>query len=414
VPYTGLAPGETIRVTFRVRNTDASLPTSNQGGTLGDYDYTITTTSSVGTSQTRPALELVPVAEVADTAAPVLDGEIGAGEYSAEIDISRLWEGTACETADDCSGTGYVTRSGNALYVAADVTDDVLGTVLELSDCKRHWRTDSLEIAIDPTGTSENTSTTFKAAVLPITAEGSACAARDADNRQGPIGEFPALGGARALAPVNTAPGFDAVSRLKQPYTGYVIETKIPMDVLPDTINPRRLGFNLFIYDSDTQDKTGQTRLGWSTWGGVQGDPYRWGRLQLTGAPVPQVARRAPDLDFEGLSSLESPQSIAQAVRTGVALSGLPAARESTSARLVSATQSDGVVRARVRVQGPGVAHLFAVSRSGSVVAEVNRRLEPGMRTVRMSASRRAARVLLGYDPDTWGTTSSARRVRQG
>jgi hypothetical protein len=195
VPYTGLAPGETIRVTFRVRNTDASLPTSNQGGTLGDYDYTITTTSSGGTSQTRPALELVPVAEVADTAAPVLDGEIGANEYSAEIDISRLWEGTACETAEDCSGTGYVTRSGNALYVAADVTDDVLGTVLELSDCKRHWRTDSLEIAIDPTGTSENTSTTFKAAVLPITAEGSACAARDADNRQGPIGEFPALGG---------------------------------------------------------------------------------------------------------------------------------------------------------------------------------------------------------------------------
>jgi hypothetical protein len=138
------------------------------------------------------------------------------------------------------------------------------------------------------------------------------------------------------------------------------------MDVLPDTINPRRMGFNLFIYDSDTQDKTGQTRLGWSTWGGVQGDPYRWGRLQLTGAPVPQVARRAPDLDFEGLSSLESPQSIAQAVRTGVALSGLPAARESTSARLVSATQSDGVVRARVRVQG---------ARGGSPVRRVEKRL---------------------------------------
>ena len=37
------------------------------------------------------------------------------------------------------------------------------------------------------------------------------------------------------------------------------------------------MGLNIFVYDSDTQDKTGQTRIGWSTWGGVQGDPYRWG-----------------------------------------------------------------------------------------------------------------------------------------
>jgi hypothetical protein len=454
-PYADLAPGETTQVQFLVTNTDESLKTSNEGGVNGDYDYTIVTTSSQGPSRSTPALELVPVASVADTPAPTLDGQVDAGEYSAEIDLSRLWEGTACTDAADCSGTGYVTRSGDSLYVAADVTDESLGTKLTLADCKRHWRTDSLEIAIDPTGRSENTSTTFKAAVLPTTVEGPACAARDADNRQGPIGEFPELdaatvasvnraaqqqrcdGGGRCGCPYcnksvsaaeqdgsgrtleqaaaeNTAPGFDAVSRLKEPYTGYVIETRIPMDVLPDTIDPQQMGFNMFIYDSDTQDKTGQTRLGWSTWGGVQGDPYRWGRVRLTGTAPPSVPRREPDLDFEALSSLESPQSIAQAVRTGVALSGLPEARPRQSATLRSATQTGARVRARVDVRGSGVAHLFVLSRSGAVIGQKTRGLEPGSRgvTIRVDDGRRAARVLLGYDPEGRGTTSSATRVR--
>ena len=51
--------------------------------------------------------------------------------------------------------------------------------------------------------------------------------------------------------------------------------------------DPAHLGLNIFIYDSDTQDKTGQTRIGWSTWGGVQGDPYRWGHATLPGYTPP-------------------------------------------------------------------------------------------------------------------------------
>ncbi|MGH3359771.1 MAG: PIG-L family deacetylase, partial [Nocardioidaceae bacterium] len=39
-PYDQLAAGETTTVEFEVTNTDDSLPTSNQGGTNGDYDYT--------------------------------------------------------------------------------------------------------------------------------------------------------------------------------------------------------------------------------------------------------------------------------------------------------------------------------------------------------------------------------------
>ncbi len=419
-PYAGLAAGATERVEFEVVNTDTTLATSNQGGVNGDYDYTIRTTSDAGSSESAAALELVPTTTLTDTAAPTLDGTIDDGEYDAEIDLSRRWEGSECTDAADCSATGWITRSGDDLYVAVDVTDDVLGTVLDASDCKRHWRVDSLELAIDPTGTSENTSTTFKVAVLPTTTDGVACAARDADNRQGPIGSFREVGGdgTPELHPDNTAPGFDAVSRVKEPYTGYVIETKIPMSALPDTVDPDRLGFNAFVYDSDTQDKSGQTRLGWSTFGGVQGDPYRWGRIELDGAAPPAVPTSEPRLDFPALSSLESPPSIRQAIRTGVALSGHPQAPRKATAEVVKVVPRDGAVRAVVQASGSGTAHLFAMYGS-EVVGERVVDVRPGRSRIRIRTSGNPAwRVLMAFDSDVRGTASSvavvpvARRTR--
>jgi hypothetical protein len=76
-------------------------------------------------------------------------------------------------------------------------------------------------------------------------------------------------------------------SVVSSPYTGYTLEVKIPLDLLPAAVDPARLGLNIFIYDSDTQDKTGQTRLGWSNFNGVQGDPYRWGHATLAGYTPP-------------------------------------------------------------------------------------------------------------------------------
>ncbi len=411
--YADLAAGATRRVGFTVTNDDVTLPTANQGGTNGDYDYTVRTTSDAGSSDSAAALELVPTVTLPDSAAPSLDGEIGAGEYAAELDLGRRWEGSACDDAADCSATGWITRAGDALYVAADVTDDTLGTVLAPSDCKRHWRVDSLELAIDPTGTSENTSTTFKAAILPTTTGGVSCAARDADNRQGPIGTFPLVGGdgSPQRAEGDTAPGFEAISRVKEPYTGYVIEAKIPMSVLPDTIDPDAMGFNAFVYDSDTQDKTGQTRLGWSTFGGVQGDPYRWGQVALDGAAPPPVATSEPLLDFPALDSVESPQSIMQAVRTGVALSGLPQTPRQSSAGVVRAVSVEDAVRAEVRAKGAGTAYLFAMNGSEVVGRQVVD-LERGRSWVRIPTSgHQASRVLMAFDSQVRGTASSMTEV---
>ena len=393
--YSGLAAGDTATVTFTVTNTDATLPTSNVGG---DYNYPIQTTAGAETSTTAAALELVPTTVIgAAPAAPTVDGVVSAGEYAGNsVNLSRVWEGQACASAADCSATGHVTRSGDDFYVAVEMTDDVLGTVLDASDCKRHWRTDSVEIALDPAGTSENTSTTFKALVLPTTSEGEPCYGRDADNHQGP--------GAEA------APTMEVASTVTSPYSGYVVEAKIPAAELPATVDPQHLGLNVFVYDSDTQDKTGQTRIGWSTWGGVQGDPYRWGIATVPGWTPPTVPTAEPVIPTDVLLSVDSPQTIAQSVRNGVPVAGGPAADDGTSAVVTSATTAGSNVTATVDVRGPGEAHLFAVGPDGAILGKVIEQLSAsGPVDISVSGSVPAgSRVLMAYVADSGGTTSSA------
>ncbi|WP_329253231.1 PIG-L family deacetylase [Actinoallomurus sp. NBC_01490] len=349
LPYS-LEAGKTGSVTFTVRNTDASLPTSNQGGDAGDYDYTISTTADGATTDVaKAALELVPQTTIPQaSAAPDVDGKEAAGEYSGpSLNLSRLWEGTACSSAADCSATGKVTWYDDALYVLVQVKDDKQGSALDAADCKRHWRTDSVEIALDPRGDAENTSTTFKTGILPFTSGDGPCFERDADNHQGPGAE--------------TAPGMQVASAVSSPYTGYTVEAKIPLADLPAAVDPSRFALDIFVYDSDTTDKTGQTRIGWSTWGGVQGDPYRWGLATLPGyTPPPGRPTTAPPpvMPQTAALSVNSPQSIIQAASTRVPLAAGPAAP--FAVRLAGRPEvGDGSVTFRLRTGGPGVAYAY-------------------------------------------------------
>ncbi|PZG04079.1 sugar-binding protein [Nonomuraea aridisoli] len=395
-PYRDLAPGAETTVPFTVTNSDPSLKTSNEGG---DYAYTLTVTSGDGTSSSRPALELVPAATVPEAAAaPAVDGREAEGEYAGPaLDLSRLWEGSACSSAADCSGTAKVAWHDDTLFLVVHVRDDVPGTRLDASDCKRHWRTDSVEVAVDPRGSSENTSTTFKAAVLPVTAEGPPCHLRDADNRQGPGEE--------------TAPGMRVASTVSG--GSYVVEMAIPMEVLPGAVDPDRLGLNILVYDSDTQDKTGQTRIGWSTWGGLQGDPYRWGVATLTGYRPPADRPETPPepvIPDTALSSLDSPQSLEQAVRVHVPPTG-PAAGPARTGEAVSATVAGDTVEVRVRAAAPGRAHLFvrdAQGTAGSRVVTVSRR---GTTTVEVPLTRAVgdrATVVAGWQAHDGGGTAAS------
>ena len=352
-PFESIQPGGTGAVSFQVTNIDATLPTSNQGG---DYEFEIVTSAGGVEAVETAALNLVPRTTIPQAAAaPTVDGQGSPGEYSGEpIDLSRLWEGEQPSSPADASGSARLTWSGDALYLLVEVTDDVLGTVLPTSDAKRHWRTDSVEIAIDPRGNSENTSSTYKVGVFPTTVEGAPAAYRDADNRQGPVAE--------------TSPGFEVASLVRQPYTGYTLEVKIPFADLPAAVRPDATGLNVFIYDSDTQDKTGQTRLGWSTWGGVQGDPYRWGKASFQGyTPPPELPTDPiePVIPSEVALSVNSPQSITQAASDGVALAGGPQAIDLIAIRGRPRIVGGDTLIVRLRADGPGTAHVFATDAAG-------------------------------------------------
>jgi LmbE family N-acetylglucosaminyl deacetylase len=304
-PFPNLAPGASATVRFSVRNTDPALPTGQQGG---DYRYSINVPGNTSTA----ALELVPAVTIAQsTGPPTVDAVAGPGEYpGADLDVSPRWEGDDCGSPADCSATAKIAWRDDTLYALVTVTDEVLGTRLATADCKRHWRTDSVELTVDPRGRSENTSTTYKLAVLPTTAEGPPCVFRDADNHQG------------------DAPGVRVAAKITG--TGYVVEVAVPMAELPGAIDPANLGLNVLVYDSDTQDRTGQTRIGWSTWGGVQGDPYRWGRATMDGYVPPAdrpIDPPAPVLPLVALTSVDSPQSIDQSLRLGLAPGAAAAAR---------------------------------------------------------------------------------------
>lgn len=247
------------------------------------------------------------------------------------------------------------------------VTDDVLGTKVVPQDCKRQRRTDSVEIIVDPKGNSADTSTVFKAGIFPITddpANGNPpCWQRDADNRQGP--------GA------TTAPGMTVVSKVTSPYAGYTIEASIPFSVLPDAVDPARMGFNVLVYDSDTQDLSSQSRLGWSTFNGVRADPYRYGLATLPGYTPAQQQPSAPVFPDTSARSVHSPQTIAQSAVDGVAPAAVAKLPEK-ALRLTDQRRVAGGVLVTLRADRAGTAYLYAWNGTTAL----------GDRTVELTAGR--------------------------
>jgi LmbE family N-acetylglucosaminyl deacetylase len=381
--FADLAAGGTDVVTFVVTNTDSTLATANEGGEEGTYPFSITTSVDGATSTQDAGINLVPVASVPmASTAPDVDGQIAEGEYTGEaIDLSRVWEGQPVDSPADGSGTAYVTYTDQGIFIAVQVTDDTLGTVLPESDAKRHWRTDSVEIAIDPLGTAGNTSATFKVGVFPVTEEGGPVAYRDADAHQGPIAE--------------TAPGMEIASTVNEPFDGYVLEVLIPYDALPADLDPANATMNIFIYDSDTQDLTGQARLGWSTWGGVQGDPYRWGKIIFEGpdGATPMASPTASDaavdepiMPLEAAQSIHSPQSIRQSASDGVGLGGNVKIPDGEGVTVTGVSVDGDALTLDITLASAGDLYIAYVV-DGAVVEEIMDRFDAGDVELTLSAA---------------------------
>ncbi len=259
--------GETMMVDFMATVPADMAQTSfaiSASATYGNYNLT-----DEGTFQVVPTLT-VPMA----TATPTIDGDVGefVGLPSYAIPFSNLWEG-ATDDAADLTGTFQVMYDNQFLYVAVDVEDNVVVSNIAPNDIKGHWRSDSVEITIDPQGpgVSEHTLTTFKTGIFPFDTEGNVQGERDADANQGPLSL--------------TAPDMQIASSHTD--TGYILEVAIPWNAVPGTLQPGDdFGFNVLIYDCDKAEAAigencNEARTAWSAWGQIQGNPRLWGHALL-------------------------------------------------------------------------------------------------------------------------------------
>ena len=203
---------------------------------------------------------------------PALDGT-GAGWEQLPVNRippENLVQGKVANEADS-SASFRLGHDGKSLFVDVEVNDDRVVSNIAPNDIKGHWRSDSVEICIDPIAGAEDTMGCFKVGIFPFDNTGSVRAARDADANQGPIEE--------------TAPSMRLVSR-RTP-AGYRIQAAIPFrEIGISPAKVRRIGFNLIVYDGDKAnaalgENINKSRIAWSPRAGVQGRPEDWGRLDL-------------------------------------------------------------------------------------------------------------------------------------
>ena len=259
--------GETLTVDF-----PASVPADmaqGESGVTAEISYGDYSLTDSGTIQIVPTL-VVPYAE----ATPDIDGDLG--EYAAldtfDIPHTHLWEGETTDAAD-LTGSFSVSYDDDFLYVAVTVIDDTVVSNIAPNDVKGHWRSDSVEITIDPqgSGASEHTLTTFKTGIFPFDTEGNVQAERDADANQGLISI--------------TAPGMEVASARTD--DGYALEVAIPWDALPAELAAGdTFGFDVLLYDCDKADAAvgencNEARTAWSAWPQIQGNPRVWGHAEL-------------------------------------------------------------------------------------------------------------------------------------
>ena len=205
-------------------------------------------------------------------AAPAMDGT-GAGWENVRaqaISPADLVQGKVANEADS-SARFRLGHDGTFLFVDVEVTDDVIVSNIAPNDIKGHWRSDSVEICLDPMPGAEDTMGCYKVGIFPFDSSGRVRGARDADAHQGLIEE--------------TAPGTRLAA--KRTVSGYRVQATIPFKEIG--ISPRklkRIGFNIIIYDGDKRDAApgeniNKSRIAWAPRSGVQGRPEDWGRIDL-------------------------------------------------------------------------------------------------------------------------------------
>ena len=201
-------------------------------------------------AQQQPGPQQVQLAGLPATLQVVPTLSLGS-DWSDWQPVNSIWEGKNRGPAD-ASGRFRLKLTPTDLQVEVDVSDDQLVADLPPGENRAHWRSDAVEITLDPSGRSQDTSTTFKLGIIAQNTANQPMAARDADAQPGPWKGRP---------------------QVKRRQGGYTLAVRLrrPAQLAPE------FGFNLLIYDSDPGEAP--CRLAWSAWETVQGWPELWGRI---------------------------------------------------------------------------------------------------------------------------------------
>jgi LmbE family N-acetylglucosaminyl deacetylase len=428
--YSGLAPGADTTVTFQVTNTDTTLASSTS------YPVGITTSygSPASSSSETLSLDLVPATVIPQASqAPTLDGQESQGEYPGPaLDLSKVWQGAACNPAGVDCGTApgaqpgdpnstfaKVAWSGDALYFFVHIRDQIQSYAATPQQCVAHWLVDSVEIGIDPRGNSSDlgplgaglpsvadTATTFKTGIFPYTNDptntlgnpspNGPCWERDADNHQG-YSNGPL---AQTVTDPPNAPGMQVASTAQwvgnndpnQPHNfpdGYYnLEVKIPFADLPsavgptstpptgsasgNAVDPEHMGLDIIPYIERNQLHIDQsTREAWSAWNSVQSDPYHWGHAYLQDYTPPAGQSDTPTtpiIPASAAQGADSPQTIYQSARNGVPIAGLAPAPAGDQLSITSSSLQPSSANLSLTATGSGRAHIFLWSGDHSYI----------------------------------------------
>ena len=234
----------------------------------------VTLTATAGDHQATVRLHPVPSLKVPRVAALPWNTREADPAWTAlpttAIGPKLSWQGHP-DSAADCSARFRVAHDGRDLWVEVQVRDDSVVSNIEPDDIKGHWRSDSVELCVDPASGAEHTLGCWKAGIFPFDRTGRVRGARDADADPGPLERHSP--GTRLLSWRTT--------------DGYAIRAAIPLRELG--LKGRRgtgAAFNVLIYDGDKADarpgeNINRTRLAWAPRPGVQGRPEDWGRIEL-------------------------------------------------------------------------------------------------------------------------------------
>jgi GlcNAc-PI de-N-acetylase/NPCBM-associated, NEW3 domain of alpha-galactosidase len=403
--YGTLAPGADTTVEFEVTNNDTALPASPADTTV-NIPIATTYSAPAGTGSETLQMSIVPTTSIPEAgAAPSVDAQEGAGEYSGpRLDVGRRWEGRVCDPLEvDCGTPGTpgdpspstyakATWNGDDLYFFVHVQDEFQSYAVTPAECVAHWLADSVEFLIDPRGNASqvnrDTANTFKLGVFPFTNDPTGsngngangpCWERDADNHQGyatgPLAD--------TVSDAPNAPGVEVASSatwvgsnettVDHSYAGggYNLEVKIPMADLPAAVNPDKIGLNITPYDEDDTSAAGTTtlrhidqssRLAWSPFGSVQSDPWRWGHASVDGYAPPAdrpTEPEPPNVSNPNLNGVESPETIAQSARDGVPIAGRDPAPANDRIQVVRARLRGNRAELDLTATGAGTAHVY-------------------------------------------------------